>query len=139
MDLSSTITDNVTDVLEKIIEFTRRRNNVLARNILDINEPDFIPKDLDVPGFADLMGDAVSEHIRSRRLLLCDNNNIKFGSGGDFKSLPVIDKQAGNLLCENVKAYLRLQMEKLSENTLNNKVANQLLKHKQTANPALNS
>jgi flagellar basal body rod protein FlgB len=139
MDLSSTTTDNVTEILEKIIEFTERRHGLLTNNILGINEPDFIPKDMDVTGFAELMGQAVSEHVRSQRLLLRDNDNIKFGTSGNFKCNAVIDNHAQNTLNEDAEAYMRLQLKKLSENTINNEVAKRLLEHKQTANQTFNN
>ena len=139
MDLSSTTTDNVTEILVKIIEFTERRHGLLTNNILGINEPDFVPKDMDVTGFADLMGEAVSEHVRSQRLLLRDSNNIKFGASGNFKCKAIIDNHARHILTKDAKAYMQLQMKKLSENTLNNEVANRLLEHKQSAKAPFNN
>jgi len=139
MDLSSTTTDNITEILAKIIEFTEQRHGLLTNNILGINEPDFIPKDMDVTGFADLMGEAVSEHVRSKRLMLRDNDNIKFAAGGNFKCKAVVDDHAQSVLNKDAEAYMRMQLKKLSENTTNNEVANRLLEHKQTAKQAFNN
>ena len=139
MDLSSTTTDNVTEILVKIIEFTERRHGLLTSNILGINDPDFVPKDLDVTGFADLMGEAVSEHVRSQRLLLRDSHNIKFGASGNFKCKAIVDYHAQNILNKDAEAYMQMQLKKLSENTLNNEVANRLLEHKQSANQPFNN
>jgi len=139
MDLSSTTTDNVTEILAKIIEFTEQRHGLLTNNILGISEPGFTPKDMDVTGFADLMGQAVSEHVRSKRLLLRDNDNIKFADGGSFKCIAIVDNHAKNLLNKDAETYMRLQLKKLSENTINNEVANRLLEHKQNANQAFNN
>ena len=132
MNLSSTTTDNITEVLIKIIEFTERRQQLLTRNIRDINVPRFVPQDLDTAEFADLMAQALAEHIRNQRLLLRDSKNIKFGTDGNFESLPIIDEHARALLEEDVQDYIDLQIKKLSENLLNNKVAYRLLRQKQS-------
>jgi len=139
MDLSTIITDNVAEVLVKIIEFTERRHEILAHNVLDINRPGFLPQDMDAAGFAELMIDGISEHIRSERLLLCDSGNIKFGADGSFESLPIADETASELLGNDVNSYLQLQIKKLSENTLNNIVATELLRQKQIRSRTLNN
>ena len=131
MTLSSTVTDNITELLVKITDFTKRRYELLMQNIANLNTAGFIPKDLDVDEFAELITQAISEHVRSQRLLLCDGENIKFGSNGQFESLPIIDEEAKQLFEKNVKKYLQLQVEKLSENLFNSKLAAELLKEKQ--------
>jgi hypothetical protein len=75
---------------------------------------------------------AVSEHTSSRRLLLCDGRNVKFGPGGSFKVTPIVDEQAKLLLVENHDEYLRGQISKLLENSLNQRIATQLLRQKQS-------
>ena len=131
MNLSTTTTDNLTEVLEKIIDFTERRKKILTRNIEEIHLCDFVPMDFDVPGFADLMTTAVLEHIRNRRLILCDSENIRFGQGGSFECTPIVDEFAKNLLELDEKKYLSLQIKKLLENLANNKIAIELLEQKQ--------
>ena len=128
MDLSSTTTDNIVEILSKIVTFTQQRHEILMQNIVNINSSDFIPRDLDVSGFADLMTEAVSEHLQNERLLMRDSENIKFGPNGQFKSMPIEDKCAKNLLKKNIKEYLKLQITKLSENMVNQKVARELIK-----------
>ena len=130
MDLSSIITDNVTEVLVKVIDFADRRHTVLTRNILGVNTEDFLPMDLDVEQFANVMMVGVGEHIRSERLLLRDSENVKFGAGGDFESPAIVDYEAVRLFKEDIDAYIEFQIEKLSENLLNKKVAAQLLEQK---------
>jgi hypothetical protein len=76
------------------------------------------------------MTEAVSEHIRSKRLLLCDRENISFGEAGSFDVDPVIDSKAKDLLKTNTKDYLQMQIHKLSENLMNNRIAVELLKQK---------
>jgi len=130
MKLSSTTVDNITEVLTRIIEFTDRRREVLTRNLFDYQIEGFIPKDLPVCEFAECMTEAVSEHIRSQRLLMCDRDNVSFGEEGAFDVSPVIDTEAEKLLKNNTKQYLQMQIHKLSENLMNNRIAVELLKQK---------
>lgn len=131
MNLTTMITDNITEVLVKIIEFTQIRQKVLTQNINNIHVPAFVPKDLEVDEFSDLLNNAISEHSRSRRLVLCDTENIKFGAAGSFEVKPVVDEYAKEVLEENRDEYLELQINKLLENSLNQRVAAELLKQKQ--------
>jgi len=127
MNMSSITTDNITEVLEKIVDFTKRRSKVLTANILNVENRGFVPKDLDVDGFAELMAHAVSEHIKSRRLLFYDTQTIKFGEGGGFEAVPVLDKQGLLLLERDKETFLQLQIDKLSENLVNNRIATEFL------------
>ena len=130
MKLSTTTIDNITEVLTRIIEFTDRRRDILTRNLFDYQIAGFLPQDLPVGEFAECMTEAVSEHIRSKRLLLCDRENISFGEAGSFDVDPVMDSKAKDLLKTNTKDYLQMQIHKLSENLMNNRIAVELLKQK---------
>jgi flagellar basal body rod protein FlgB len=131
MSLSLSITDNASELLVKIMEFTRARCKLLTRNITLMHSPDFVPLDLTVDEFSSLLDEAIDEHVRSHRLMLRDTENIKFGAQGSFTIKPVHDDYAKELLEEDCDAYLRLQMNKLLENGLNHRLAAQLLRHKQ--------
>ena len=131
MNLPSVTIDNITEILIKIIEFTKTRQKVLTRNINNIYEPDFVPKDLDVDEFSNLLNAAINEHQRSRRLVLCDTENIKFGANGSFDVKPTIDETAKELFEKNRDEYIELQVSKLLENSLNQRVAAELLRQKQ--------
>jgi flagellar basal body rod protein FlgB len=131
MKIASLITDNITELLVKIIEFTRTRHKILARNISDISSFGFVPKDLVADEFSDLLNSAIDEHIANRRLVMRDTENVKFGIGGSFKVKPTVDKYAKDLLDENRDEYIELQKNKLLENALNQRVAAELLKQKQ--------
>jgi len=131
MNLSSIITDNVAELLVKIIEFTHTRQRVLTRNINNVHYPGFVPKDLLVDEFSDLLHDAIDEHKQSRRLVLRDTENVKFGMSGRFEVKPVVDNHAKELLEENQDEYIELQINKLLENSLNQRIAAELLKQRQ--------
>ncbi|MHC4396351.1 MAG: hypothetical protein ACYS1A_11920 [Planctomycetota bacterium] len=131
MNLPLTITDNITELLIKIIEFTQVRQKVLTQNINNIDSFSFEPKDLDVDEFSNLLHNAITEHTRNRRLVLRDTENIKFGAAGSFEVEPINDRYAGKLLKNNRDEYLELQINKLLENSLNQRVAAELLKQKQ--------
>lgn len=131
MNLSSLITDNITELLIKIIEFTEIRQKTLTRNINEMKKPGFVPEDLEIDEFCCSMHHAITEHTKSRRLVLCDTGNIKFGPGGAFEARSIIDHRAKELLGDDPDEYLALQVDKLLENSLNQRVAAELLKEKQ--------
>jgi len=131
MNLSSPVTDNITELLVKIIEFTHTRQKILTQNINNIHSPGFVPKDLVVDEFSVVLSEAINEHIQNQRLVLRDTENIKFGICGSFEVKPVVDKNAKELLKENRNEYIELQINKLLENSLNQRIAAKLLKQKQ--------
>lgn len=131
MNISATVTDNMTDVLTRIVEFTERRRDILTRNLFDYRQRGFRPLDLPVYEFASCMTEAVCEHVRSRRLLLCDRTHVQFGADGRFDADAVVDAESEEILQTDIKRYLQVQIRKLSENLMNNRIAVELLKQKQ--------
>jgi flagellar basal body rod protein FlgB len=131
MNLPTLVTDNITEVLLKIIEFTQTRQKILIQNINAMHTAGFVPKDLPVEEFSKIMGLAVIEHQHSQRLVLRDGPNVKFGIGGSFMANQIIDERAKRLFEENRNKYLRCQISKLLENSLNQRIATELLKKKQ--------
>jgi flagellar basal body rod protein FlgB len=131
MNISGLVTDNVAELLVKILDFTIARHKILSENINNIHSEDFVPMDLPVEEFAALMECAVAEHKKNKRLLLCDTENIKFGSNGLVTTEPVIDENARELLTSDINEYLEFELKKLSENAINQKIAAELLKQKQ--------
>jgi hypothetical protein len=130
MNLPLTITDNLTEILFKIMEFTRNRHKILIRNINLMHSPGFTPKDMPVDEFSKLLQLALGEYAQTRRLLFIDGKNVKFGSNGQFSVLPVIDKKAKQLFDTDRDEYLRCQVDKLLENAINQRIAAELLKQK---------
>jgi hypothetical protein len=130
MNLPLTITDNLTEILFKIMEFTRNRHKILIRNINLMHSPGFTPRDMPVNEFSKLLQLALGEYARTRRLLFIDGQYVKFGSNGRFSALPVIDKKAKHLLDCDPDEYLQLQVNKLLENAINQRIAAELLKQK---------
>jgi flagellar basal body rod protein FlgB len=131
MNLTSLINDNVTEILNLLIEFTQIRQKLLIQNIKNSHIAGFVPKELDVNEFSNLLNFALDEHIRTNRLVLYDTKNIKFGSDGDYKFTSIEDESGKVLIEDNVDEYFELQIKKLWENSLNQKVAVELLKQKQ--------
>ena len=131
MNQPALITDNITEVLVKIIQFTQNRQKVLIRNINNIHRPGFVPADLQADEFSDSLSRAVDEHMRTGRLVLCDSENVKFGSNGSFDAGAVADEYARELREINPDEYLELQIGRLLENSLNQKAATELLRQKQ--------
>ena len=131
MNVESLVTDNVAELLFKIIEFTQSRQKIITQNINNMRDLRFVPKDLMVGEFTQLLCEAIDEHIRNRRLVLRDTENIKFETGGNFTVRAVVDRYAQKLLEDNPDEYLELQANKLLENSLNQRVAAELLRQKQ--------
>ncbi|MFA5251230.1 MAG: hypothetical protein WC454_01420 [Phycisphaerae bacterium] len=132
MNLPTMTTDNITEVLFKIINFTQSRQKILIQNINAMHTADFTPRDLPVDEFSRLMAQALAEHACSHRLMLRDGENVKFGTNGGFEVTPVIDEEARMLFEQNRDEYLRCQIIKMLENSLNQRIAVDLLRQKQT-------
>ena len=135
MNLMSQITDNISEILIKIVMFTQTRQKILIQNIINIHNPGFVPQELEVDEFSNLLSNAIDEHVRNQRLVLRDTENIKFGVSGSIELNPVIDEHGIKLLKEDREEYIERQMNKLWENSINQKVAAELLKQKQGTIP----
>lgn len=135
MNLMSLITDNITEILIKIIKFTQTRQKILIQNIINVQNPGFVPQELEVDEFSDLLNNAIDEHVRNQRLVLRDTENIKFGGSGSIELIPVIDEHGIKLLEEDRDEYIERQINKLWENSINQKVAAELLRQKQGTIP----
>ncbi len=131
MNVPALITDNITDLLVKIIKFTKVRQEVIAHNINSIHTDNFSPLDMPVDEFSDLLDYAIDEHTVNKRLVFCDTVNVKFGEEGTFEIKPIVDRYAKELLESNPDEYLELQIDKMLENSLNQRVAETLLKQKE--------
>jgi flagellar basal body rod protein FlgB len=125
------VSDNVTELLVKIVDFTIARHRVLSDNLANVHTPDYVPMDLAVEEFAALMETAILEHTRSKRLLLRDTDSIKFGVHGSVHLDPLVDEHACMLIKTDPNEYLEYTLKCLSENSLNQKVAAELLRQKQ--------
>jgi flagellar basal-body rod protein FlgB len=136
MNLSLQVTDNIGELLCKVLKFTKLRQKVISSNINNMDTPGYIPKDLPVEEFSDIMNEALNEHLCNNRLILVDTDTIKFKTNGNFEVTAVEDSQAAELLRINRDKYLETQINKLLENTLNRKLANQLLTQKRQTNLA---
>ena len=117
----------------KIIEFTQARQKILAQNIINLHVPGFVPKELGVDEFSNLLNNAIDEHIRTQRLVFYDTENIKFSPFGDLEAIPYTDENSKVLINENRYEYIECQINKLWENSLNQKFAAELLRQNQEA------
>ena len=131
MNLMSLITDNIAEILIKIVKFTQVRQKILIQNIINVQNPGFIPKELEVSEFSDVLNNAIDEHVRNQRLVLRDTENIKFGASGNIELKPIIDEYGIKLLEQNRNEYIERQLNKLWENSLNQQLAAELLRQKQ--------
>ena len=131
MNLSALFTDNITEILIRIIEFTQTRHKILVQNVINMRNPDFVPRELEVNEFSSLLSHAVDEHVLSQRLVLRDTENIKFSGDSRLEVRPVVDEVGRKLFEEDREEYVERQMNKLWENSLNQRLAAELLRQKQ--------
>ncbi len=131
MKLESCITDNIAELLLQIVKFTQKRQKVLFANINQMHSSGFIPMDMPLDEFCDQLNLAICEHTQKGRLLMCNTEHIKYQHGGDFDAEPIPDQQAQTLLNANRDEYLETQITKLLENTLNQRLATEMLKQNQ--------
>jgi flagellar basal body rod protein FlgB len=139
MNLLRPITDNITELLVMIIKFTQARQKILIQNIENARSPGFAPVDLTADEFSNLLDRALNEHIRNRRLVLHDTENIKFHVGGTFEARHLVDENAKELLQEDRDEYLEYQISKLLENSLNQRIAVELLRQRQATAATVDS
>jgi hypothetical protein len=128
------ISDNLTEILFKVLEFTQIRQKILVSNLRDFGKPGFVPTDLPYLEFSDVLNIALNEQEKNNRLLFIDTNNIKFLRGGCFEARAVPDNYAKYLLKISSERYRRYQVDKIIENALNQKFAAQLFRQKQQLN-----
>jgi flagellar basal body rod protein FlgB len=130
----TTISDNLTEVLQRVLEFTHLRQKILVSNLRDFDKPGFVPTDLPCGEFSDLLNIALNEQEKNNRLLFIDTHNIKFFRGGCFEARTIADNYANYLLKISSERYRRYQVDKIIENALNQKFAAQLLRQKRQQN-----
>ena len=128
MKLPSLRTDNITELLAMIIRFTQARQDIVTDNINKASEPGFTPRDLAVKEFAKALNIAINECLLNDRLLLCDSENIKFGPNRQFEAAVVIDEHALEILDNSRDKYIEFQLNKMLENSLNQRLAAELLR-----------
>jgi flagellar basal body rod protein FlgB len=131
MNLLRLVTEDIPELLVKIIEFTHIRQKILIQNITNCHSPGFVPKDLEVNEFCNLLNDAIDGHIQNKRLILRGTENIKFHINNGLQIKSVADEHARQLLKENREEYLELQTNRLFDNSLNQRIAAELLRQKQ--------
>ena len=118
---------NVSTLLEFVIDFTDRREELIKQNIRNAQNEDYIPQRFPVVDFAELMKKALAEHIFNNRLMLQDCSTVRFGQNGSFDVTPVVDRYAAQLFKNNISEYIELQRRRLSENKINHAMARELL------------
>ncbi len=119
-------TENIIELLNMILHFTKSREQVLIDNIRYLEKPGFVPKDLDAEAFSQIVDAALTEYITHNRLVLRDTENIQFLQEGAFHVRPAEDDDAVRLR-PNTERYLQYQAQKLAQNATNARVAERLI------------
>lgn len=127
MDRLFSVTDNLTELLVKILHFTELRRAILYQNMHNTRPEGFVPQDMPVLEFVHALNGAIAEHVQNGRLLFCDTENIKFGPHNTMEIRAQPDLHAKALLERNRDEYIEFQVGKLLENSLNRKITKELL------------
>lgn len=118
---------SVSAMLSFVLDFTRKRHKILVSNVDNINDINYIPKDLAVQEFATIMDTSLLEYILSKRFVFIDSDNYKFNCNGSFDACAVEDVYARELFENDIDQYLEYQKKKIAENTLNYRQTFELL------------
>jgi hypothetical protein len=119
--------DNLTEMLNLIIQFTHLRRQIITLNIQNAETPGYRPQDLPVEVFSQLLNDALNGHLQFGRLVWQDASGISFGQSGNLSVTPLFDARAASLKRVSGEAYLNHQTRLFLENELNKKVADRLI------------
>ncbi len=78
-------------IMQQVLAFSEHRQDVLARNVANINTPGFRQTDLPVDEFLGALSDAIEnrESNSPHRFLMRSTSNIKFGGSMEVTARPV--------------------------------------------------
>lgn len=122
----SSNTENILELLNMILHFTKSREQVLIDNIRFLQKPGFVPKDLDAEAFSQVVDTALTEYMIYNRLVLRDTEHIQFLREGTFHVTPAEDEDAVKLQ-PHTERYFQYQAQKLAQNATNARVAQRLI------------
>ena len=119
--------------LERMVQFTSQRHQLLTHNIANLSTPYYKPVDLDPKAFQAELGRAIDER-RSRRnpdakpLAMRDTRQLRFGQNGIKQVRP--DATGDNILFHDQNNRdLDRTMQRLAENTLAHNTAIELIRN----------
>ena len=131
MQLVERETDFISDLLSLLKEFTTTRRRILMQNIRRVHQNDHIPCDLAVKDFSNILNEAITEYLLNQRLILRDTDAIHFGPCATVDLTPVRDDKAKQLLMQSKADYIGYQCQRLTENSMNEKMACKLMQLRQ--------
>jgi flagellar basal-body rod protein FlgB len=119
-------------VLERVVQFTNARHQVLANNIANLSTPGFQPTELSPAGFQAALQQALDERRQSADpasapLKMADTAQLSFGPGG-IAAQPA-PAHEGILFHDGNNRDLERLMQHLAENTLTHNVAIDLMRN----------
>ncbi|MFC1765630.1 hypothetical protein ACFL6U_26590 [Planctomycetota bacterium] len=127
MKCEAPVVDNITELLNRILAFTRKRHCLLIQNLENMGTPGFVPHDLPVIRFSKAIEEALTEHVLHQRLIWRDSEALHINDSGDLHISAVRDEKAFLLKQSNRHAYQEHLSQKLVENELNRRVTLELL------------
>ncbi len=115
-------------MLERMVQFTSRRHQLLVHNIANISTPDFQPADVSPQSFQQALADAVDKRRRSgpkAPLQMTDTREMTFSR--DRLELHPQPLNQNLLFHDRNNRSLEHQMKALAENTMVHNTAMELL------------
>ncbi|NJL31574.1 MAG: hypothetical protein HC898_08055 [Phycisphaerales bacterium] len=124
-------TSGAMPVLQRLVQFTQARHQVLVNNIANLSTPYFKPHDLSVDSFQATLREAIEQRRRTPNstgssLNMDDNREMRFTSGG----IEVNPDYANNniLFHDQNNRDLERLMQNLAENTIVHRTSMELLR-----------
>ena len=118
-------------VLEKVMAFAEARHVVIANNIANIDNPDYLAKQLNPEMFQQTLRRAVNERSgdTGKGLEIATNDEVRLDESGQLIVTPQ-EKPVNNILFhDGTNASIETEMTNLAQNSLAYKMASQLLQN----------
>lgn len=119
-------------VLERMVQFTSRRHQLLLHNIANISTPNFRPADVSPASFQQALGDAIDDRRSGRGderpLDIRDTTELRFTQ--DSVELSASPTHDNLLFHDRNDRSLEHQMKNLAENTMAHNAALEMLRGK---------
>ena len=119
-------------VLQRLVQFTGARHQVLAHNIANLSTPYFKPQDLDPVAFQRELAEAVDRRRRSANpdaLPLRIDNTSQFRFDGDNAEFMTQASNENILFHDENNRDLERTMQRLAENTMTHRMGIEMLKN----------
>ena len=129
MFIDSLLSRGAMPVLEQVMSFTQRRQEVLANNISNLDTVGYKVKDLDADKFFASLSEAVEKRGRSGAgLQMRNSRNLHWSCRNHLEAKAVNIEDNNILFHDNNNRFIEKQMSKMSQNALLHNLATEMLR-----------